>query len=227
MSTLEPVAPVRLLDSLEPATRSALLDAGPVSIVPAGSFLVHDGDTSIGVFLVVDGLLKIVKNSYEGKVSFIGLRSSGTFAGELATLTGTTRSSSMQAVQPSRVIKIGQDGFERLLVEHPDLSRALLREMAEHLRVATMQIHDLMNADARTRIASRLVRLSDDGTVRSDGNPTLALPISQEELADWAGLSRAGAVKALRALREDGLIETARMSITINDLARLRENAIV
>ena len=51
---------------------------------------------------------------------------------------------------------------------------------------------------------------------------SIALPVSQQELGEWAGLSRAGAVKALRSLRERNLIETSRLAIVIKDLAGLR-----
>ena len=218
---------VPLLDKLEASTRQLLLESGTTNTIPEGGFVVHDGDDARAAFFVVDGLLKVVKSSYDGRLSFMGLRRGGAIVGELALLTGATRSSSIQAVQPSRVVKVGADQFDRLLADHPDLSRALLTEIAERLREATMQIHDLMNADARTRIAARLVQLADDTVGDAADNLRLALPVSQEELGDWAGLSRAGAVKALRTLRDDHLIETSRMSISINNLTELRLVATV
>ncbi len=216
-----------LLGRVDASTRQAMLDAGPHATIPQGSFVVRDGDDDSGVFVVLDGLLKVVKTSYQGEVSFLGLRRAGTLVGELAMLTGASRSSSMQAVQPSAVIKIARERFERLLTEHPDLSRALLTEIAIRLREATLQIHDLMNADAKTRVAARLVQLADDALDYPGDTVTIALPISQEELGDWAGLSRAGAVKALRSLRTDGLIQTSRMSIVILSLPELRNTAII
>ena len=218
---------VPLLDRLEGPTRTALLESGTTSAVPQGGFVVHDSEDSRSAYFVLEGLLKVVKNSMDGGVSFIGLRRSGTVVGELALLTGAPRSSSIQAVEPARVIKIGGEQFERLLADHPDLSRALLAEIAERLREATLQIHDLMNADAQSRIAARLVQLADDSIDIAADSLTLALPVSQEELADWAGLSRAGAVKAIRVLREQQLIETSRMSISITNLPALRLAATV
>jgi CRP-like cAMP-binding protein len=216
-----------LLDRVEETTRSTLLAFGPPVDIPSNAFLVHDGEDAGCVFLVVEGLLKVVKNSIDGRTSFLGLRRGGTVVGELGVLAGATRSSSVQAVQPSSVIKIGDDHFERLLAEHPDLRRTLLSELAVRLREATLQIHDLMNADARMRIAARLVQLADETPDAAGTSPTIHLPVSQEELGDWAGLSRAGAVKALRSLRDGQLIDTSRMSITIRDLPELRRVSTV
>ncbi len=217
----------RLLDRLDGATRQAVLDAGRRVDVAAETFLVHDGDDASGVFVVLDGLLKVTKSSIDGGVSFLGLRRSGTILGELGVLAGASRSSSVEAIVAATVVQIDHGRFRELLLEHPAFRRALLTELAERLSEATGQMHDLMNADARTRVASCLVQLADEAGSDDGGETaTIALPVSQDELADWAGLSRAGAVKALRSLRDDGMIETGRMSMTINDLGRLRSSAV-
>lgn len=216
-----------LVHHLDEPTHRSVLAAGRELTVDAGSFVVHDGDSDDSVFLVRDGLLKVVKASLDGQVSFIGLRGTGTLVGELAALTGSTRTSSVQAVCPTTVVRIETDRFERLLADHADFGRALLTEIAVCIRDSTSQIHDLMNADATTRIAARLTQLADDIVGDGDNRVTLSLPISQEELGNWTGLSRAGTVKALRVLRTDGLIETSRMAITINDLPGLRIAAVV
>jgi CRP/FNR family cyclic AMP-dependent transcriptional regulator len=53
----------------------------------------------------------------------------------------------------------------------------------------------------------------------------VALPLTQQELADWTSLSREAVVKALQAFRELGWIETARRRIVVRDLDALRERA--
>ena len=53
----------------------------------------------------------------------------------------------------------------------------------------------------------------------------ITLPISQEELAGWAGASREAAAKALQTLRELGLIRTERRRIVVLDEEGLRRVA--
>lgn len=221
-----------MLDRLHATTRDALLAAGARLQVREGDFLVRDGDESRAVFVVESGLLKIVKSSFGGRVSFLGLRRPGTIVGELGVLSPAPRSSSLLAVVDSTVTRLDAATFEQLLRRHDDLALALLGDLADRLREASAQIHDLIGADATTRVAARLLQLIDEdvGITRTPGEPTalrLALPISQQELGEWAGLSRAGVVKALRALRDRGLIETSRMSIAIIDAEALRAVALV
>jgi CRP/FNR family cyclic AMP-dependent transcriptional regulator len=75
-------------------------------------------------------------------------------------------------------------------------------------------------------VASRLVELTERfGAERADGSLEVGLPINQEELASWSASSRESTARALRTLRELGLIETSRLRLIVRDLERLRSHA--
>jgi CRP-like cAMP-binding protein len=63
-----------------------------------------------------------------------------------------------------------------------------------------------------------------DRTGRREGGGSVAirLPLSQSDLAAAVGATREAVAKALRLLREEGLVATAPKSITIADLEPLR-----
>lgn len=217
------------ISDVSQAARNALAAAGPTVELADREYLMHDGDRSHTAYLVVEGLLKVVKTSLDGKVSFLGLRGAGSLVGELGVLAPGPRTSSLQAVMPTCLVAISDAAFEQLLADYPDLSRNLLTQLATKLREATSQIHELMSADAMTRMAARLAQLADDTNDTDDTDDTgltIELPVSQQELGEWAGLSRAGAVNALRDLRDEGFIETSRMAVKILDLRSLRSVAV-
>lgn len=49
--------------------------------------------------------------------------------------------------------------------------------------------------------------------------------LTQQDLADWIGVSRDAVVIALRRLRDAGVLETGRLKITLHDLEVLRTAA--
>ena len=92
----------------------------------------------------------------------------------------------------------------------------------ERLRDADRQQVDFAAYQTLGRVARRLVELVERfGEESDDGSVRITLPITQEELAGWAGASREATAKALHELRDLGLIETARRDITVRDLAGL------
>ncbi|HKF80487.1 MAG TPA: Crp/Fnr family transcriptional regulator [Thermoleophilaceae bacterium] len=82
-------------------------------------------------------------------------------------------------------------------------------------------------SDSVGRTAARIVELAERYGERAGDGIVIALPISQEELAGWAAVSRAGMASALRTLRQLGWIETERRRITVWDLDALRARASV
>ncbi len=217
-----------MLDLIDDDCRAALLTAGTQKTLAADEYLVHEGAPSDAVFIILEGLLKITKTSPEGRVTFVGLRGPGTMAGELGVLDPAPRSTALVAIEPTTLRRISMDAFFQVLAQRPELNMALLRDLSVRLRHASNQIHFLANADALTRTAARLLALSEDRLPERERNrslPTIDLPVSQRELGEWVGLSRAAVAKALRELRNVGAIETSRLSFTITDIEALRAAA--
>ena len=75
-------------------------------------------------------------------------------------------------------------------------------------------------------MCSRLVELADRfGAPEGDGIH-IELAITQEDLAGWTGSSREAVIRALRALRELGWIETRRRGVTLLEVEQLRRRAV-
>jgi CRP-like cAMP-binding protein len=74
-------------------------------------------------------------------------------------------------------------------------------------------------------VARRLVELAERYGEQTGETIRITLPISQEELAGWAGASREAITKALHDLRAVGLIQTHRRHITVLDAEQLGQMA--
>jgi CRP/FNR family cyclic AMP-dependent transcriptional regulator len=84
---------------------------------------------------------------------------------------------------------------------------------------------ELSARDSMSRVAARIVELSERFGDEVEAGVQIDLPISQEELAGWTGCSRDSVVKALQAMRGLGWIETGRRRITVLRLDELRRRA--
>lgn len=85
------------------------------------------------------------------------------------------------------------------------------------MRDATLTAAAFATADTMGRLASRIVELAERyGRPAADG-VDIEMPLSQEELAAWAGASRAGASQALQAMRRLGWIDTRRGGLLVRD----------
>ncbi|MGA2469101.1 MAG: patatin-like phospholipase family protein [Solirubrobacteraceae bacterium] len=98
--------------------------------VEAGSLLFRRDDHGDALFVVVSGMLEVLDD--DGGARYLLGR--GEVIGELALLTGESRSASVRARRDSELIAVSAEDFERLLASDPSLWRSLAGVLAERLR---------------------------------------------------------------------------------------------
>ncbi|MGH8906099.1 MAG: Crp/Fnr family transcriptional regulator [Egibacteraceae bacterium] len=218
------------LDALTEAERSELRRLGRQRTLQRGEVVLHEGDPSCFVVLILKGNLKVSAVADSGAETVLATRGAGDIVGEMTAMDGKPRSARVAALDAARVQIIASRDFLGFLDAHPRVMRLLYSLVAERLRDSDRKRVEVRAFDVPGRIALRLLELSEShGRQTGDGGITLELSLSQQELAEWVGASREAVAKALRRLRERGVIDTRRRAITIlrpdllRRLARPRE----
>ncbi|HVK33225.1 MAG TPA: SulP family inorganic anion transporter [Burkholderiaceae bacterium] len=132
-----------LLQGLDAAAASFVLEhLRPVSL-QAGATLFHQGDPPDGVYLVLRGSVSVVATAQEAKrrQRFVSL-SPGTLFGEMAMLDGAGRTADAIADTDCELMQLGTEALQQIEAAHPEIAAALYRNMArylaERLRVASL-----------------------------------------------------------------------------------------
>jgi CRP-like cAMP-binding protein len=213
------------LERLDPTSRDRLEALGAVRRYPARSYVMNQGEASGTVAVIRSGLVKITKSVPDGRSALIALRGDGELIGELAALDTQGRSASVTTVVDSELLVLRGDVFAAACRDHRPLADAVMQVLAERVRELSRQVIELSVGDSMARVCGRLVELVGMEEVArilaADGpHPPieLPLPVSQEEIGAWTGMSREAVVKAMRRLRDLGWVETGRRSVTIYDL---------
>ena len=97
-----------------------------------------------------------------------------------------------------------------------------LRELTARLRDADAKRVQLAAYTTVGRVAFCLLELCERFGAGEDGAVDILLPLSQEELAGWAGSSLESVARSLQAMRGLGWIETRRRAIRVLDRDGLR-----
>jgi CRP/FNR family cyclic AMP-dependent transcriptional regulator len=210
-----------LLDQMDPVAARRLLDRGTTRRVRKGSMLFAEGDRSDRVFLLISGRVRVFRSDESGRESLLAIRGPGDLLGELSAIDDDPRSASAVALEEVEVTILSGADFRDALDTVPGLARILLATVVARLRDADRKRAEFGSADATRRVARRLVELADRYGEQDGGAITVALAITQDDLAGWTGASREAVSRAVRELRRSGLIETGRRSVTVLDLAGL------
>ena len=188
----------------------------------AGAALVLEGDVANRVWIVRDGLVKVVSNHRDGHEPILGLRGANDLIGELGALDGSPRSATVTALTDATLHEFGADEFRAWLRQDPDASAALLAHMAVRLRESDAFRVSYVGDDVPTRLARCLLDLArQHGEPGADGSIEIRLPLSQQDLAGLVMASRDAVAKTLQSWRTAGLVATGRRSIVVVDPAGL------
>jgi CRP-like cAMP-binding protein len=141
----------------------------------------------------------------------------------MALLDGLNRSASVIALEDSRLFIIQRNEFLDLLHDFPDVSIALLQELAQRLRGASMKIKALSLKDAEGKVATVLLQIADDvGRIKHGIVEIEKLPF-QHELANMAGTSRETISRTLHSFAKKGLVELEGSRLRIISYEKFKE----
>jgi CRP/FNR family transcriptional regulator, cyclic AMP receptor protein len=210
------------LAALSPEEEAALRGTAMVRNFPRGTALFHERQAAGRVLVVLQGCVKLSCLSEGGKEVVLAIRGPGDLLGELAAIDGEPRSATATALEPVETLSLSAADFRSFLEAHPRVALALLSVLSRRLRDADRKRVEFAAEDTMTRVAARIVELSERFGDEVARGLEIDLPISQEELAGWTGCSRDSVVNALQAMRGLGWIETQRRRILVRDIDALR-----
>jgi CRP-like cAMP-binding protein len=208
-STAEFLRRVPLLSDLEEPVLAELERASYRKRVPKGTYLFFQSDPADAFYLVRSGSIAIVLTSRDGRELVINEMRPGDCLGEVGLLTGQLHSAGAMARVESEVLVVPRRAFLGLLKAEPRLVHRLLETTARRLVSSAEREGALAFLDAEARVARVLIEMnlqdSDKGYVT----------VSQEELAQRAGLTRQTAARILSRWRRRGWVVTGRGRIMV------------
>jgi CRP-like cAMP-binding protein len=192
---------------------------------PSGALLFLEGDVAHEAVVVLNGDLKVVVGSADGRDVVLDVYGPGELVGEWSVIDGKTRSATVTALSDVEVLSLPAGPFREFLDRHPEVRESLLLDTIGRLRAQVRHQLEFGAGDAMGRVCARLIELADRYGYRDGDTTVIHSPLSQADLAAWTGLSREAVVKALRQLRTTGWISNRGPDITVHDLERLRRRA--
>ena len=121
-----------LFRGIDAAGLAGLADLATSVDFPAGHVIARQGEIGTGFFVVIDGMVRVVRDG-----AVVARLGPGEFFGELSVLDRMPRNASVVADSPTTCLALASWDFEKVLLEQPALTLAILRGVAQRLRDAT------------------------------------------------------------------------------------------
>ena len=179
----------------------------------------HDG----GLFLVLEGSVRVYLTTPAGKEVTLTLLGSGTalWARRLQLVDGDAVQA--RAVGPTALAFLKREDLERLILNKPEVGLRMMDLLAERLAESNERMAEIAHKEVLSRLAGQILRLLEgEGVVDRDGGQRLPTAYTHEELGAMVGANRVAVTRALGRLQDEGAVELKRRRIHVKDREALR-----
>jgi len=128
---------VEIFQGLTPEELETLSATSTSRSFPKNTVVIHENDPADSLFVIESGKVKVYCSDKNGKEFIMNTQGTGDYFGELALLDDSTRSASVRTVEKSSFCIIYKEDFNRVLDEHPNIGRKLVRNLAQRVRKLT------------------------------------------------------------------------------------------
>jgi CRP/FNR family transcriptional regulator len=212
--------------SLDAKELSALNAIGRTRALTAGESIIWEGEDSVLVANVIDGVLKLSTNTEDGREQIVGVVYPSDFIGRPF---GGTTGHGVTALTDAHVCVFSRRDFDAFAREHPALEHKLLERTLGELDRTRRWMLLLGRKSAAEKMASFLVEMTErlaGAACRIDpahpGRRILTLPFSRQQIADVLGLTIETVSRQFTRLKSEGVIDLpSRRDVAILDFEAL------
>jgi len=208
----------RLLADVPPEDVRLLLSVARRRKFSRGEVVFHEEDPADSLHLIVSGHFAIATHTPLGDRLWLAVRGPGDSFGEMAMPhADARRNATVTALEPAETFAVYKPEFERLRTQHRSIDAVLISMLVRTVEDLNARLLESLYLSTEQRLLRRLCELAEVyGST---------IPLTQEELAECVGATRATVNQLLREEQERGTVELARGRTEIRDLDELTRRA--
>ncbi|MGQ9909858.1 MAG: Crp/Fnr family transcriptional regulator [Candidatus Flexifilum sp.] len=211
-----------LLNALSPRAIDLLEDAASCVTLEPGEFLYHQGDPATGVYIVIEGGVRLVETTPEGQCVHLKVYGRGDLFGALAIADASPHPTGAQAVGAARVAVLPGPTLRALIASSSEIGLFLIDHLVNHVQHAHARIRQLAAERVERRLARAIMHYADKFGSAVDEVIVIDVPLTQKDLADFIGTTPETVNRILKTWEQRRVIRCARQHIDVLDADFLR-----
>lgn len=179
----------------------------PANVYPPGTIIFQQGAQAQDVFLIGDGLVKLVRNEENGTEIIVGLRSSGDLLGAVSVLINRPQVIAAVTVSQCNMQRLPGYTFLQILEDDVCSTLALCRMIGHEIVEHITHLSELACLSARSRLELFLWEsASVQGKTIASGRVRLRLPLKEYDVAKFLSVTPVHLSRLLSEVERDGII---------------------
>lgn len=204
-----------VIRKFSPAAQKDLLTLATPSHYAAGHVLFAERETARGVYVVMEGEVKLSINSSDGRRLSLRIARKGEILGLSSALSGAPYEITAETLYPSRIAPIGRREFMGFLMRNPEAYQTVSEELTREFALACEQLRTVgLATSAPEKLARLLLDWSENGQAVEAG-AKFRFSLTHEEIGEFIGASRETVTRTLSTFKSRRLVTFSGSTLTI------------
>ena len=193
----------------------SLLENKKVRNLKKGQLLYFDGDASQGIYLVLNGKIKVSKIAEDGRELLTAINVADDYFGLYDAIVNKSHTENAEALEDSQICLLYKEQLDQILTKNSSLAMQFIELLSENLHQKDQQLMQMAYHSVRKRLAETLLKISEI-------NQNETFKISRNDLAAMAGMATETVSRTLSDFKEEKLLDKKGSEIAILNLERLK-----
>jgi CRP/FNR family cyclic AMP-dependent transcriptional regulator len=208
---------VPLFSGLSAASLAEIEQHSSVKSFRKNAIIISQDDKSYSLYVILSGRVKVFVSGEDGREAVLNYQGAGDYFGDLALIDKQPRVASVMATEASKFMIISRQDFLTCLSRNPEIAINLIKPMTQRMRMLAKNVSSLALMDVYGRVARILLQQA----VEKEGEMVTGR-ITQQEIAEMVGASRAMVSRILKDLKTGGYISVHNKCVTIHQKLPVR-----
>lgn len=212
-------------NKLSPEAQRDLSSMAIPSNYPAGRILFAEKDPAPGIYIVIEGELKLSMNSSDGRRLILRIARKGEVLGLASALSGKPSEMTAEALYPAKIAPISRRDFLNFLMRHPEAYQTVTEKLGQDYTMACEQLRTVgLSGSAPEKLARLLLEWSQYGNT-NEGGTHFRFPLTHGEIGEFIGASRETVTRTLSIFKSRHLVALHGSTLTISNRPALESYA--
>jgi CRP/FNR family transcriptional regulator len=192
---------------------------------PSNMIVFSEKDSLPGVYVVLEGEVKLSINSSDGRRLIMRIAKKGEILGLDSALSGQASEMTAETLYPCRIARISRRDFLAFMGRHPEAYRIVTEELGRQIGMACAQLRSVaLSASAPEKLARLLLDFGQNGQSTEVGT-RFRFSLTHEEIGEFIGTSRETVTRTLSAFKTRRLVDFKGSTLTIPNKTALASYA--
>lgn len=196
--------------------------------VKRGKTIFYEGDTPGKIYFIKSGFVKMYRMSPEGRSTIIYLYGPGSILAVRA-LTSSDKQlkHTAEAMTDVEVTTMSEKDYFDVIANNPEYLVDLLHVFIDRLNYTERKLEGFILTDTTARVSSFLYDAAERFGEKKGKTIEIPLLLTHQTISDFVGAFRETVTVAMNRLKKEGVLEDKRGKVTILDVKKLKQQALI